>query len=152
MCGGRGPWSPFVLVSARLVFIFVLAIGGPWVVGGDGAHLSMRVDGGGGRCRSNVVAAGSTSELANAPSSFMGHEVSGCLLCGRSGAFWVVVGSRRSWVAVVGLGRLSWVGGDRLRMVRVVARGRRHRLGLFMAGGRPGAVVVGRPGLLAMVW
>ena len=95
MCGGRGPWSPFVLVSARLVF----------VVGGDGAHLSMRVDGGGGRCQSNVVAAGSTSELANAPSSFMGPEVGGCLLCGRSGAFWVVVGSRRSWVAVVGLSR-----------------------------------------------
>ena len=103
MCGGRGPWSPFMLVSARLVFIFVLAIGGPWVVGGDGAHLSMRVDGGGGRCRSNVVAAGSTSELANAPSSFVGPEVGSCLLCGRSGAFWVVVGSHRSWVAVVGL-------------------------------------------------
>ena len=155
MCGGHGPWSPFVLVSARLVFTIVLAIGGPWVVGGDGAHLSMCVDGGGGRCRSNVVVAGSTSELANAPSSFVGPEVSGCLLCGRSGAFWVVVGSRHSWVAVVGFlvdGRLSWVTGDRLRMVRVVARGRRHHLGPFMAGGRPGAVIVGRPGLLAMVW
>ena len=100
MCGGRGLWSPFVLVSARLVFIIVLAIGGPWVLGGDGAHLSMCVDGGGGRCQSNVVVAGSTSELANAPSSFV---VSGCLLCGQSGAFWVVVGSRRSWVAVVSI-------------------------------------------------
>ena len=39
--GGRGPWSLFVLVSARLVFIIVLAIGGPWVVSGDGAHSSM---------------------------------------------------------------------------------------------------------------
>ena len=38
---GRGPWSPFVLVSARLVLIVVLAMGGPWVVGGDGAHSSM---------------------------------------------------------------------------------------------------------------
>ena len=38
---GRGPWSPFVLVSAQLVLIVVLAMGGPWVVGGDGAHSSM---------------------------------------------------------------------------------------------------------------
>ena len=37
----RGPWSPFVLVSARLVLIVILAMGGPWVVGGDGAHSSM---------------------------------------------------------------------------------------------------------------
>ena len=105
VCGGRGLWSPFVLVSARLVFIIVLAIGGPWVLGGDGAHLSMCVDGGGGRCRSNMVVAGSTSELVNAPSSFVGPEVSGCLLCGQSGAFWVMVGSHHSWVAVVSISR-----------------------------------------------
>ena len=63
VCGGCGPWLPFVLVSAWLVFIIILAIGGPWVVGGDGAHLSMCVDGGGGHCRLNVVVAGLTSEL-----------------------------------------------------------------------------------------
>ena len=68
MRGGHRPWLLFVLVSVWLVFIIVLAIGGPWVLGSDGAHLSMCVDGGGGRCRSNVVVAGSTSELVNAPS------------------------------------------------------------------------------------
>ena len=40
MCGGHGPWLPFVLVSVWLVFIIVLAIGGLWVVSGDGAHSS----------------------------------------------------------------------------------------------------------------
>ena len=48
MCGGRGPWSPFVLVSAWLVLVVLLVIGGPLVVVGDGAHSSMCVDGGGG--------------------------------------------------------------------------------------------------------
>ena len=70
----------------------------------------------------------------------------------RFGSWWAVVVRGWLWWAFLVDGRLSWVGGDRLRMVRVVARGRRHRLGPFMAGGRPGAVVVGRPGLLAMVW
>ena len=42
--------------------------------------------------------------------------------------------------------------GDHLQMVSVVARGRRRRLCPFMGGGHPGAVVVGQPGLLAMVW
>ena len=39
--GGCGLWSPFVLVSARLVLIVVLTIGGLWVVSRDGAHSSM---------------------------------------------------------------------------------------------------------------
>ena len=50
MCGGCGPWLPFVLVSTWLVLIVVLVISGPLVVGGDGTHLSMSVDGGGGCC------------------------------------------------------------------------------------------------------
>jgi hypothetical protein len=49
-------------------------------------------------------------------------------------------------------GRRWWVVGDRMRMVRVVDRGRRHPLYPFRSAGRRGAVVVGRPGLLAMVW
>ena len=61
MCGDHGLWSLFVLVSAQLVLVVVLAIGGPWAVGGDGVHLSMCVDGGGGHCQSNMV----MLELAN---------------------------------------------------------------------------------------
>ena len=49
-------------------------------------------------------------------------------------------------------GRRWWVVGARFRIVHVVARGCRHPLYPFMSVGRPGAVVVGRPGLLAMVW
>ena len=63
-------------------------------------------------------------------SSFVG----GC-----GGPFSSMAGLRGLWVIVCGW--CAWF-----------ARGRRHRLGPFMAGGRPGAVVVGRPGLLAMVW
>ena len=66
VCGGSGPWSLFVLVSARLFLVVLLVIGGPSVVGGDGAHSSMCMDGGGGRYRSSVVVVGSTSELAKA--------------------------------------------------------------------------------------
>ena len=49
-------------------------------------------------------------------------------------------------------GRRWWVVGDRMRMVCVVDRGCHHPLYLFMSAGRRGAVVVGRPGLHAMVW
>ena len=83
---------------ARLV-----VIGGLSVMGGDGMHLSMCMDGGGGRCRSSVVVMGSISELANARPRLWVLMEGGCRLCGRSGPFWVVVGSRLSWVAVVGI-------------------------------------------------
>ena len=49
-------------------------------------------------------------------------------------------------------GRHWWVVGARFWIVCVVACGRRHPLYPFMSVGRPGAVVVGWPGLLAMVW
>ena len=49
--GGRGPWSLFTLVSTRLVLIVVPVIYGlAYVVGDDGAHASMCMDGGGGCC------------------------------------------------------------------------------------------------------
>ena len=49
-------------------------------------------------------------------------------------------------------GRCWWVVGARFWIVRMVARGRRHPLYPFMSIGCPGAVIVGRLGLLAMVW
>ena len=45
-----------------------------------------------------------------------------------------------------------WVVGDRLQIGHVVARGHHHPLYPFMSIGRPGVVVVGQPGFLAMVW
>ena len=36
-------------------------------------------------------------------SSFVGPDVHGCRLCGRSGLFWVMVDSRCLWVAVVSI-------------------------------------------------
>jgi hypothetical protein len=53
---------------------------------------------------------------------------------GRGGQFSLLVGFRKLWV------------------VRVVTRGRRHRLCPFLGAGRRGAVVLGWPGLFAMVW
>ena len=49
-------------------------------------------------------------------------------------------------------GRHWWVVGDCMQMVRVIDRGHCHPVYPFMSAGRRGAVVVGRPGLLAMVW
>ena len=79
MCGGHGLWLLFMLVSAQLVLVVVLAIGGPWVVGSDGVHSSMCVDGNGG---SRVdVGAGKHLFL------LVGPDVSSCHLCGWSGPF-----------------------------------------------------------------
>ena len=68
----------------------------------------------------------------------------------RFGSWWAVIVHGWLWWAFLIDGRLAWVVGDHLRMVCVVTRGRCHRLGPFMAGGHPGAVTVGWPGLLAM--
>ena len=48
-------------------------------------------------------------------------------------------------------GRRWWVVGECLQIVHVVAHGCSHPLYLFMSVGCGGAVVVGQPGLLAMV-
>ena len=96
MCGGRGPWSPSALV--------VLVIEGLARVGGDdGAHTSMCVDGRGGCCPASVVVVGLTSAFANARPPPWVLMVGGCRLCGRSGPFWVVVGSLHSREAVVSI-------------------------------------------------
>ena len=105
MCGGRGPWSPFALVSAQPILVVVLVIDGvACVVGDDDAHASMCVDDRGGRCRSSVVVVGSTLAFANAHRSWV-LMAGGCRLCGRSGPFWVVMGSRRLWEAGVSICR-----------------------------------------------
>ena len=97
--GGPGSWSPFALVSARLVLAVVLVIDGlACVVGNDGAHTSMCVDRGGGCCRSSVVGVGSTSVFANARPRSWVLMVCGCRLRGRSGPFgryWWAVGRGR---------------------------------------------------------
>ena len=99
--GGRGPWSPFTLVSARLVLVVVLVIDGlACVVGDDGAQASMYADGGGGCCRSSVVVVGSTSPFANARSRSWILMVGGCRLVGGRasvGSWWAVVIRGRLW-------------------------------------------------------
>ena len=104
MCGGRGPWSSFTLVSAWLDLVVVLVIDGvACVVGDDGAHASMCVDGGGGHCRSSMVVVGLTLAFANARPHSWVLMVGSCCLCGWSGPFWVMMGSRHLWEAGVSI-------------------------------------------------
>ena len=97
--GGPGSWSPFALVSARLVLIVILVIDGlVCIAGDDGAHASMCVDRGSGCCRLSVVGVWSTSAFANAHPRSWVLMVCGCRRCGRSGLFghyWWAVGRGR---------------------------------------------------------
>ena len=104
MCGGCGPWLPFALVSAQPVLVVVLVIDGvACVVGNDDVHVLMCMDGHGDRCWLSVVVVGSTLAFANARPRSWVLMVGGCCLCGQSGPFWVVMGSRRSWEAGVSI-------------------------------------------------
>ena len=72
-----------------------------------------------------MVVVGSTLELANARCRLWVLMVGGraCF-----GSWWAVGVRGWLWWAFLVAGSLLWVVGDRLRMVHVVVRGRRHRL------------------------
>ena len=63
---GAGKHGPHVWVLMVGGWAHLVIIGGLSVVGSDGMHWSMCVDGGGGRCRLSMVVVGLTSELVNA--------------------------------------------------------------------------------------